>query len=336
MPSIPLRERLLIRAQAYARRVHKFRRLRQALKKAAEAFSDEDRGQIDDDIHLDRDLYDVNAAGLDHDNDTLSELSSLSSLSSISSMSSLSSIDSSSTIESVPMHHTFWDEMDEDGEEWAATLRTIRQLAAIRKRIEYIQNTWVLSPNEVHKLSQLHLVLVLYKRDDPYRFRRNLRVSSTTFDELVTRIGTHEVFVSSGSRPQLPVDEQLAIALKRFGNFGSNASVEAVAQWAGVSAGMVVKATRRVMEAVLALHDQYIHWPSAEEKEDAKQWVEDAACKAWRDGWVFVDGTLVPLADKPGYHGEAYFDRKSNYSLNVQVCNCASTHRIPRLCLFCV
>ena len=34
------------------------------------------------------------------------------------------------------------------------------------------------------------------------------------------------------------------------------------------------------------------------------------------EGWVsFVDGTPA----KPGLHEEAYFDRKSNYSLNVQI-----------------
>ncbi|KAF8805036.1 hypothetical protein BYT27DRAFT_7105658, partial [Phlegmacium glaucopus] len=37
------------------------------------------------------------------------------------------------------------------------------------------------------------------------------------------------------------------------------------------------------------------------------------------DGFCIVDGTLVPLAKKPGHHGEGYFDCKSNYSLNVQV-----------------
>ena len=39
------------------------------------------------------------------------------------------------------------------------------------------------------------------------------------------------------------------------------------------------------------------------EKEDAK-WsgLEAATCVAWRNGYIFVDGTLVPLADKPGYH----------------------------------
>ncbi|TEB26589.1 hypothetical protein FA13DRAFT_1582669, partial [Coprinellus micaceus] len=155
---------------------------------------------------------------------------------------------------------------------------------------------------------------------DPYRFRRNLRVSPATFDGLLAQIENHPTFLSTGIRPQMPVDKQLAIALKRFGNFGSNASVEAIVQWAGVSAGMVVAATRRVMEAILSLHDQHIHWPDAQAKEEAKEYVEAATCAAWRDSWVFVDGTLVPLAEKPGYHGESYSDRKSNYSPNVQVC----------------
>ena len=92
-----------------------------------------------------------------------------------------------------------------------------------------------------------------------------------------------------------------------------------MAQWAGCLAGMVVNATRRIIEAFLAYHDEVIHYPSAADKEAAKEWVQAASCTAWRDGWLFVDGTLIPLSDKPGHHGEAYFDRKSNYSLNVQV-----------------
>ncbi|KAI5833013.1 hypothetical protein K523DRAFT_370230 [Schizophyllum commune Tattone D] len=160
----------------------------------------------------------------------------------------------------------------------------------------------------------------LYKTDDPKRFRRNLRVSSDTFDYILSRISHHPVFSSTGQKDQMPVKEQLAITLYRFGHFGNAASVESIAQWAGVSAGLVVKATRRVMLATLELHDEVIRWPSAAEKEAAKEWVEAASCAAWRDGWLMVDGTLVPLAEKPGHHGEAYFDRKSNYSLNIQVC----------------
>ena len=132
-------------------------------------------------------------------------------------------------------------------------------------------------------------------------------------------IETHPVFLNDANVSQGPVNKQLAIAMFRFGHNGNAASVEAVAQWAGVSAGTVVNCTRRVMIAFLALHDSAIRWPSEDEKEKAKQWVEEVSCHAWRDGYCMADGTPIVLFQKPGYHGEAYFDRKSNYSLNLQV-----------------
>jgi hypothetical protein len=73
------------------------------------------------------------------------------------------------------------------------------------------------------------------------------------------------------------------------------------------------------MVAFLVLHDVAVHWPTDEDKERAKEWVESVSCAEWRDGFCMVDGTLVPLSQKLGHHGEAYFDRKSNYSSNVQV-----------------
>lgn len=158
-----------------------------------------------------------------------------------------------------------------------------------------------------------------YKEDDPTCFRHNLHASPETFDVLLAKIEGHPIFQNASPNEQLAVDRQLAIALFWFGHFGNGASVESVAQWAGCSAGMVVNATRRIIEACFTYHDEVIHYPSAAEKEAAKEWVEAASCVAWRDGWLFVDRTLIPLSDKPGHHGESYFDRKSNYSLNVQV-----------------
>ncbi|KAJ6540368.1 hypothetical protein B0H19DRAFT_959538 [Mycena capillaripes] len=183
------------------------------------------------------------------------------------------------------------------------------------------QKQRVLNPNKVAKASQLHLVLVEFKNDDPKRFRRNLRVSPETFDELVSRIEDHPIFSNNSPKPQTPVYIQLAIALYRFGHDENAASVESIAQWAGVSVGVVVKSTRRVIIAFLQLilHDSVIRWPTEDEKEEAKDWVEAASCEEWRGGFCMVDGTLIPLFEKPGHHGEVYFDRKSNYSLNVQV-----------------
>ena len=94
-------------------------------------------------------------------------------------------------------------------------------------------------------------------------------------------IETDPIFVNDANMSQGPVSKQLAVALFRFGHNGNAASVEAVAQWAGVCAGTVVNWTRRVMLAFLALHDFAIHWPSEDEKEKSKQWVEAASCYAW-------------------------------------------------------
>jgi hypothetical protein len=185
--------------------------------------------------------------------------------------------------------------------------------------LQVIAETRVLNPHEVAKSSQFHLVLVEFKANDPKCFHQNLRVSPNTFDMLLNMIEGDLVFSNNSTTSQLSVDKQLAITLFRFGHNGNAASVEAIAQWAGVSSGTVVNSTRRVMIAFLALHDSAIHWPSEEEKEVAKGWVESASCTEWRGGFCMVDGTLVPLFEKPGHHGEAYFDRKSNYSLNVQV-----------------
>ncbi|KAG8688976.1 hypothetical protein FRC08_011165, partial [Ceratobasidium sp. 394] len=73
------------------------------------------------------------------------------------------------------------------------------------------------------------------------------------------------------------------------------------------------------MAAVLARHDEVIHWPTEDEKEEAKKWVEEHSCPAWRGGFCLADGTLATLFEKPGYRGETYFDRKSNYSFSIQI-----------------
>lgn len=136
------------------------------------------------------------------------------------------------------------------------------------------------------------------------------------------KIENHHVFHNNSYNEQAPIQEQLAVTLYRFGHDGNAASTAAIAQWAGISEGSVVNYTHRTMVAFLALHDEAIHWPSLEEKEEAKEWVrKTSGCLEWGGGFCMVDGTLVPLFEKPGYHGETYFDRKSDYSLNVQVSN---------------
>ncbi|CAK5267593.1 unnamed protein product, partial [Mycena citricolor] len=292
---VSLRKRLIDGAYAYARRLQAWRKRERDRRERRE--EEVVLGKVGDE-HWQELVEDVGRPGSPMD------------ISDVSDVSSISSVSASTGPE---------DAADSEDEE---TRRYLGRYAAIRERIQQLESVRTLKPRtKVPKRSQLSLVLVLYRKDDPVRFRRNLRVAPNTFDGIVRQIENNPVFggeEETGKR-QLPVDRQLAIALFRFGHYGNSASVESIAQWAGVSAGMVVNATRRVIIALLDLHDTVIRWPNAEMKEDAKDWVEEQSCAAWRDGWLLVDGTLVPLAEKPAYHREAYFDRKSNYSFNVQL-----------------
>ncbi|KAJ7154918.1 hypothetical protein C8R43DRAFT_884922 [Mycena crocata] len=152
-------------------------------------------------------------------------------------------------------------------------------------------------------------------------FCQELRVSPFTFDRLVHRIANDPVFTNDARNGQMPVEDQLAIALYRFGHSGNAAGLQPVANWAGVGKGTVTLVTRRVMTAILRpdFMSEYVRMPNAAEKENTKAWVQAHSCKGWRDGWCMVDGTLVVLFDRPFWFGESYFDRKCNYSLNIQV-----------------
>lgn len=169
--------------------------------------------------------------------------------------------------------------------------------------------------------SQLILLLHVYRFDHPELFRSAFRLNPATFDALIAVISPSPIFQNQSTNDQLPLDWQLGIALYRLGHYGNAASISKIALYLGVGAGTVDLCTRRVIAAICSddFRKSVIRWPSDEQKELSKDWVEAQSCPAWRNGWLMVDGSLVPLFSRPGFYGNNWFDRKSNYSLNVQV-----------------
>lgn len=214
-----------------------------------------------------------------------------------------------------------WDGDDEsDGLGAGDSCRQIRKFVVEEIRSMYTHRY----ENPRHRLPRgppyLHHVLTVLKYRRPDHFRQALRVSPSTFDSILQRISGDPVFANQSHQSQMPIEEQLAIALYRFGHNGNAACLQSVANWAGVGKGTVSLATRRVMTAVLRpdFMQEAVRMPNAEEKEAAKEWVSAHSCSAWRNGWCMVDGTLIPLYTRPYWYGSSYFDRKSNYSMNVQ------------------
>ncbi|EPT03287.1 hypothetical protein FOMPIDRAFT_1116484 [Fomitopsis schrenkii] len=183
-------------------------------------------------------------------------------------------------------------------------------------------------------------VLTVLKTQRPDSFRKELRVTPLTFDHLLAHIENDSVFTNKSPNEQMPVADQLAITLYRFGHSGNAVQLTSVASWSGYGKGTVLLATRRVITALLRKEFMAVAMPpvTEEEKEEAKRWVEEHSCRAWHNGWLMVDGTLIPLYTRPFWYGESYFDRKCNYSLNVQGTAEASVSRssgVPTGCSSC-
>jgi hypothetical protein len=77
--------------------------------------------------------------------------------------------------------------------------------------------------------------------------------------------------------------------------------------------------TRRVLTAILSLHDEFIRWPNREEKAAMEQRI-CAASRGVFSGCVgFIDGTLITLQYAPLENWWYYFNRKSSYAFNAMV-----------------
>ena len=189
---------------------------------------------------------------------------------------------------------------------------------------EVEKSRYLSSHYKVPRAPQLQLLEEWALNNDLKRFRRKLRVDPEVFANLVQKIENHPIFINNSNNPQLPVPVQLAVFLNGVGHYGNGAATDDIAEWAGVSVGTVYNCYRRVMVAILQHHDNAIHFDpmeleDQEQREQAKKWVESRSCMEWRGGFLCVDGSPFNLFQKPGWHGEGFFDRKSRYSLSAQV-----------------
>lgn len=106
--------------------------------------------------------------------------------------------------------------------------------------IDEMYSQWYEEPCNIpvpHPSSQMPYVLEVLKLEWPDHFRKILHVNPTTFDKIVNKIKDNPVFFNQSNNPQIPVKEQLAIALYRFSHNGNRASQGEVARWAGAGKG---------------------------------------------------------------------------------------------------
>lgn len=160
-------------------------------------------------------------------------------------------------------------------------------------------------------------------------FRQQARMSRRTFNLILERIQRkywqqtffinanlldHPIFISVGPKQQKPVRWQLLVALNRFGQDGNGAAVGAIATKFGIGHGTVILYHKRVTTALIAIADEVICWPDAEERREIATFFGDN--HGFTNCVGTVDGTVIPLNYRPIHEGDRFTDRKSRYSLS--------------------
>lgn len=159
---------------------------------------------------------------------------------------------------------------------------------------------------------------ILQELDDK-RFKMLLRCSRTQFNIILALIENNPVFHGENSEKQFSVAFQLALVLYRLGSNGHGATLCKIAQLFGVGdGGTIDKVTKRVFESILCLKNDFLFWPSPEEREQLvlRTFNELPHCI------LYGDGMETPLQDRPGLDHVSYFSRNRQYSIKTQgVCD---------------
>lgn len=139
------------------------------------------------------------------------------------------------------------------------------------------------------------------------QFRSKFRTTREGFATLTTLIENHPAFHNNSRHKQIHPGWQLAVALYRFGHYGNAMCVEEVACHFGIGKGTIADYTRRVMQALLAIANDWLVWPDSHQRREHGVFMREEGFP----GCVgFVDRTTINLSQKPHIQGAGHFDRK--------------------------
>ncbi|EFP89235.1 uncharacterized protein PGTG_15076 [Puccinia graminis f. sp. tritici CRL 75-36-700-3] len=142
-------------------------------------------------------------------------------------------------------------------------------------------------------------------RLDTGRFKQEFRMSQDSFYQLLDLIKDNSVFHNNSNVPQRPVRDQLMVTLRQTGMSGNGSSVGVLARFFRILEGTVILYCSRVVEAILALESTYVVWPNHEAREAIASDIADST--GFKQCVGFIDGTLLPLDEKPSIDAQDYY-----------------------------
>jgi hypothetical protein len=135
------------------------------------------------------------------------------------------------------------------------------------------------------------------------------------FLNLVQLIQQNPIFYNNSCNPQRDPPIQIAVAVCRLGSDGNSSAIYRFKNLFQVVFGTIDLYTRQVIHAIYKLWSSLVTWPTKSEQIESSQVMQEEGFP----GCVgFVDGTTIPLSQKPPKDGQHYSDLEmvSGYPLS--------------------
>ncbi|KAG8740497.1 hypothetical protein FRC10_004263 [Ceratobasidium sp. 414] len=198
---------------------------------------------------------------------------------------------------------------DDDEAELAFSILSLGQALLVYNIKSLIQRRRRRGPYTKDR-TQAHCDRIM-NRESERTFKEWFRVNRATFTHLLNLIKEDAVFRSKGRKPQLPARYQLAAFLARFGSEMTGK----IGITIGISVGSVYHACNRVTRAIRRIRHHHLSWPSPEARMVSKVNMQELG---FPGAIGAVDGSLIPLKDKPRSNPWSYWSRKQMYALAMQ------------------
>jgi DDE superfamily endonuclease len=200
-------------------------------------------------------------------------------------------------------------------------LGDLRTLAKALTSIRY------LSPRSIGSAGRLPIgdVIGEFLRYPESGFLVNFRMKPDSFwalVELLERKGGDNYWCqnsssAAGGSPGRPVFQQVAVALYVLGSAG--ATLERIRMKLNIGKGTIQAYLWRTVNLLASLSNEYVRWPSDELRRQQRAQRLD---EVFGNCVGHLDGSEIPLRDRPLKDPEAYFSRKKTYGFNLQaICN---------------
>ena len=139
-------------------------------------------------------------------------------------------------------------------------------------------------------------------------------MSRNQFTELYAKIENHALFLEKNiGRPQVDPILQLMIFLYYLGMSNAGAKFSIIGDFFHVSKGTARKSYQRVLHCILSLAEEFIKWPSEEERSVIQRRFH--ALYGFPNCVGCIDGTYIELTERPTWCGSDFFTRKCSYSV---------------------